>query len=588
MPRKSRPTRSASSSPAPAPSDPVTAYAEQVVAGEVVAGRLIRLACERHLRDLAEGAARGLRFDPATAQRALDFFPEILRLAEGEHADQPFRLSPFQQFIVGSLFGWFGEDGFRRYRTAYIEIGKGSGKSPLAAGIGLYGLVADGERAAQVYSAATTREQAKIVWGDASKMVAASPALSERIEETVNNLAFLEMGSFFRPVSADASRLDGFRPHIVIADEVHEHPSGKVIDKMRAGFKGRRQPLLVEITNSGFDRKSICWQHHEYSCRVLEGVAANDSWFAFVCGLDPCAKCWKQGYRQPRDGCKRCDDWRDEAVWPKANPNLGVSLTWKYLREQVQEAIELPSKQNLVKRLNFCIWTEQSVRWLDLDAWDRGAEAVPEEELIGQPCVAGLDLSSTTDLTALVLVFPRPDGRKVVRCRFWCPEEGVRKRAERDKVPYQEWVQAGLLTATPGNVVDYDRIRLDIQDDAERYNLREVAIDRWNSTQLVSQLQGDGLTVALFGQGFQSMSAPSKALEAEVLAGRLRHGAHPLLRWMAGNVAVEQDAAGNIKPSKAKSTERIDGMVALVMALGRLMVNPDLTSVYEDRGILFV
>src|SRR5690606_32832908 len=455
-----------------------------------------------------------------------------------------------------------------------------------AAGIGLYGLIADGEAAAQVYSAATTKEQAKIVWTDASRMVEASPALKSRITETVNNLAFLDMGSFFRPVASDSSKLDGFRPHFVIADEVHEHPNGKVIDKMRAGFKGRRQPLLIEITNSGFDRHSICYQHHEYSLKVLEGSLENDSWFAYVCHLDPCDSCRAEGHWQPKDGCQACDDWRNPAVWPKANPLLGVSVTEKYLREQVQEAKDLPGKENIVRRLNFCQWTEQATRWLSMEVWDRNAGEVSDAELVGRPCFAALDLSSTTDLTALVLDFPLDERLHAVRCWFWCPEENIRRRAEKDRVPYDVWVRQGLLTATPGNVVDYDQVRADIEAIGKRFRFRELAVDPWNATETVSKLQDAGAPVFEHRQGYVSMNQPTKALEVALKHGQLRHGAHPILRWMAGNVTVSQDPAGNLKPDKERSPERIDGIVALIMAHGRAVIQPpEKRSVYEGRGV---
>lgn len=578
--------------------------------GKIVAGQLVRLACKRHFDDLRFAEKRGFRFDKALAQRAIEFFPDVLCLAEGEHAEQPFRLSPFQQFCTGSLFGWVDKQGYRRFNTAYIEIGKGNGKSPWAAGIGIYGMIADDEPGAQIYSAATTRDQAKIVWCDAEKMIEASPSLTRRIVKTVNNLAFPPLQSFFRPVASDHSKLDGFRPHMVIADEVHEHPSALVIDKMRAGFKGRRQPLIIEITNSGVDRKSICFQHHEYSRKVLEGSIQNDAWFAYVCALDVCAKCAAQGKTTPADDCEDCDDWRDERTWIKANPNLGVSVTLKYLREQVKEACEMPSKQNIVRRLNFCQWTEQVTRWLDMTVWDCNDGAVDVEALKGRECYGGIDLATTTDIAALVLVFPtdeedadqtqiEPDEgvpprltRKAsydVLTRFWVPADNILVRARRDRVPFDVWRDKGLITATPGNVVDYDQIRADVRELAETFNLVELAFDPWNATQLSTQLgEGDGIAMVQLRQGFISMNEPTKEVEKLLLGKKLRHGGNPVLRWMASNVAVKQDAAGNIKPDKSKSTERIDGIVALVMAIARASLRTSSTSIYETRGVIKV
>jgi phage terminase large subunit-like protein len=555
-------TRSMTCSP-----DPVDRYAADVLEGRTVANRLVRLACERHKRDRAEGASRGLLWDPDAAQRVFRFFEAMLRLAEGPFAGKPFRLEPWQKFILGSLFGWKGPDGFRRFRTAYCEIGKGAGKSPLAAGIGLYGLVADNEAGAEVYSAATTRDQAKIVWRDAAMMVAASPRLQERITETVNNLAYRH--SFFRPVSADASKLDGLRPHVVIADEVHEHPNDLVINKMRAGFKGRRQPLLIEITNSGFDRNSICYQHHEYSIKILEGTIDNDTWFAFVCGLD--------------DG----DDWRDERVWVKANPNLGVSVTLKYLREQVAEAIEMPPKQNIVRRLNFCEWTEQSVRAIDMDQWNRGGpkpsapasvvtSAIDQvaAELRGRPCFGGMDLAKVSDLSALVLLFPPVDEGEPwkVLCRFWCPEEDIAQRSRRDRVPYQVWRDQGFLIATPGNVTDFAFIAHEIIKAAALFDIRQIGFDRVFAGEIVQTLQDEGLEMLEVGQGFFSMAAPTSELLRLVKSGQLWHGGNPVLRWCASNLAVRMDPAGNLKPDKEKSSDKIDGIAALCDALACSLV----------------
>lgn len=571
----------------PRAADPATQYAQDVVAGRILAGRPVRLACRRHLHDLKDGSRRGLRFDIEAAQRAIDFFG-FLTLAEGQHAGKPFVLEPFQQFIVGSLFGWKGADGFRRFRTAYIEIGKGNGKSPLAAGIGLYGLVADDEQGAEIYSAAVTRDQARILFRDAENMVEASPGLRDRVERHVGNLSVDLTHSFFRPVSSEHRGLDGKRVHMGLIDELHEHPTAMVVDKIRAGTKGRRQALIVLITNSGKDRHSVCRAHHEMSLKVLDGLIENDSWFGYVCQLDICAACRADGKTVPTDGCKQCDDWRNPKVWIKANPCLGVSVTEKYLREQISEAIAMPSKENLVKRLNCCIWTEQTTRWMPMAAWDQCNTPVRAEQLLGRPCYAGLDLASTTDLAALVLVFPDDEGFLVLPY-FWAPEERAEVRERKDRVPYLAWAKQGLLTLTPGNVTDYDVIRDTVKDLAERYQIREIAIDRWNATQLATQLQTDGATVCFMGQGYASMNAPMKELEKLVLGRQLAHGGHPILRWMAANVAAEEDAAGNIKPSKEKSGDKIDGIVALIMGLARAGLQQGTgKSVYEERGVLTV
>jgi phage terminase large subunit-like protein len=536
------------------PSDGVHAYARAVDAGRIVAGPYVRAAARRHLADLDAGARRGLRFDAGLADHALRFF-DYLRLAEGEFAGRPFTLAPAQVFVVGSLFGWVGSDGYRRFRLAYIEMGKGNGKSPLLSGVGLYCLLADEEQGAEVYAAAVTREQAGIMFRDAKRMAEASPSLRSRLEISEHNIAHPASGSFFRPVSSEGRSLDGKRVHAGLIDEIHEHPSSVVVDKIRAGTKGRRQALICEITNSGYDRHSVCWQHHDYSIKVATGAIENDAWFGYVCALD--------------EG----DEWTDEAVWPKANPLLDVSITRKYLREQIAEAQGIPAKGDIVKRLSFCVWTEGVARWLPLEGWDAMADGrmIPP----GTAAFAGLDLASTTDLTAFTLVAPRDHcdeaghaGRCIdLRALFWAPEAGARRRAERDRVPYLQWAQEGWITLTPGDITDYRAVRAGIHDIAERVVLRAIGYDRWNAAQIVTELGDDGFFMIPVGQGYASLATPSREIETFVIGGLVHHDGNPVLRWMVGNVNAETDPAGNLKPSREKSTDRIDGIAAWCDAL---------------------
>jgi phage terminase large subunit-like protein len=541
--------------------DAVTIYAKSVVAGKTIAGRPVRLACERHLRDLKEGKERGLRWDAERAKQAIDFFSEILVLEDG----QPFKLLPYQAFIVGSCFGWYKADGHRRYRDAYVESGKGSGKSPLAAGIGLYGLIGDGEPAAEVYSAATTQDQARIVWKDADRMVGQNPELRDVVKQEAACLTYGTPESVFRPVSSEHRGLDGKRVHIGLIDELHEHPTAMVVDKIRAGTKRRKNALVFRITNSGFDRTSVCWKEHEYSIQVLEGVVENDAWFAYVCALD--------------EG----DDWRDEDVWLKVNPGCDAGLPPRsYLREQVAMAVGMPSKENIVRRLNFCEWTEQAQRWLDLDVWDENTGPVPAPALpVATPCFAALDAASTQDFTAYGELFgPDDEGVYDFALHCWLPEETLAAkdsgRSEQARLQIREWADAGWIKLTSGNVADYDVIEADVLALAEQHPPRELAFDRWNVTQLVTHLKdhmGEDRLVA-FPQSFSGLSAPSKALE-KLLAGRkLRHGGNPVLRWMASNVALRFGPDGQVKPDKERSAEKIDGILALVMALGRATVAP--------------
>ncbi|UMZ77275.1 terminase large subunit [Klebsiella pneumoniae] len=402
MVEKKKKTRSTSSSV-----DPATQYARDVDSGKEIAGPDIRNSCKRHLKDLESCHARGLVWDVAAAQRAIDFFAKVLKLNGGEHEGKPFNLLPWQCFIVGSIFGWKNSDDYRRYRMAYVESGKGSGKSPLAAGIALYCLVADKEPRAEVYAAATKKDQAMILFRDAVAMVDQSPALAQRINKSGGagkewNLAFLQTGSFFRPISSDDGQ-SGPRPHCALIDEIHEHKNNQVVEMMRAGTKGRRQALIFMITNSGHDKTSVCYDYHEYGRKVAEGSIEDDSFFSFICSLD-------EGE----------DPFKDESCWKKANPSLGHTFTDRYLREQVTQARGMPSKESIVRRLNFCQWVDADNPWMSSDVWMGCEEDFDLQELQGEECYGGLDLSGTRDLTSLALFFPK---KRKLLVEFWTPKD---------------------------------------------------------------------------------------------------------------------------------------------------------------------
>jgi phage terminase large subunit-like protein len=575
------------------PACPVEAYARAVGEGRVVAGRLVRLACRRHLDDLEHGKARGLTWDVVAARHAVDFFGH-LRHSAGEWANRPFELQPWQCFIIGSLYGWKRADGVRRFRTAYVEVARKNGKSAMLAGTALYALIADDEPGAQVYAAATTRDQARIVFGEAERMVDASPALRARVTRTVNNLAVLSTASWFRPLSADASKMDGLNVHFAAVDEVHEHPTPEIVQKLNTATGARRQSLIFEITTAGHDRHSVCRQHHEFSVKALEGTLppeVTDSWFAFVATLDP------------------VDDWTDPAVWIKANPSLGITVKMEDLKRQVEEAREMPAQQNAVRRLRLNQWTEQATRWLDMSVWDEGGPPITDwrevragfdtlaQRLARRECYGGLDLARVNDLSAFVLLFPSTGGgdvgdlagKWIALCRFWVPEEDILRRARSDRVPYDVWRDQGFITATPGNATDFAFIEREILDLAARYDLREIAYDRTFAGEIVQNLHEEGLNLVQYGQGFLSLAAPTAELERLAVSRTLWHGGHPVLRWNAANVTVRQDPAGNIKPDKERSSERIDGISALVNALGRaLLRGAGERSVYETRGILVI
>ncbi len=517
-----------------------------------------------------KGANGDCWFDEDAAERAVSFFPRFLVHVKGEWAGQPFELDTWQaDEIIRPLFGWKRKDGTRRYRTVYVEVPRKNGKSNLSAGIALILLFADQEPGAEVFSAAADRDQANIVFDLAKQMVLASPDLSAISELYRRSIVVPRTGSAYHVLSADAHTKHGKNASGVIFDELHAQPNRELWDVLNTSTGARRQPVTVAITTAGYDRQSICWEVHEYARRAKEGIIKDDSFLSVIHGAEEDA------------------DWRDPKVWRAVNPGLGRSVKLDYIEQQARKAIESPSYQNTFRRLHLNQWTQQNSRFIDLDAWNACGSAPDIERLKGRYASAGLDLSSTTDLSAFVLLFPptsEDDLAYDVVAWFWIPEDNLEKRTRRDGVPYDLWVRDGFIEATPGNIVDYDLIKRRIEEINERYYLQEVALDRWNATQIATQLDQEGLTVVPFGQGYRDMSAPTKDLEALILAKRVRHGGNPVLRWMADNVSVKQDPAGNLKPDKAKSNGRIDGIVALIMALGRANVNPPSGSIYGGAG----
>jgi phage terminase large subunit-like protein len=551
---KTRPTRTST--------DPVSKYARAVCSGKKIAGPHVRDACKRHLDDMATGHERGLVFDRVAAERAIGFFRDVLRLNGGEFEGNPFELLDWQQFIVGSIFGWKGPDGWRRFRVAYVETAKGSGKSPLAAGIGMYGLVADGEARAEVYAAATKKDQAMVLFRDAVAMWQQSPALGRWLKssgtgENVWNLAFLEKGSFFRPISADDGQ-SGPRPHMSLIDEVHEHRNNTVIEMQRAGTKSRRQALIFMITNSGSNKTGPGWQYHDYASKVCSGMLKDDAFFGYVCALD-----------------EGDDPFRNEKCWPKANPSLqGANLPGKkYLREQVTEARGMPGKEALVRRLCFCQWTDAANPWISGDVW-LGAQLEYEwQTLRGRRAWAGFDLGSTTDLTGLVLyVEPVEDGEPWKLVPFaWLPEEGLDRKEDLDRVPYLAWRAAGYLETTPGRAVSRLHLVRRLAELAEQFDLQAVAVDRWRLEDVKAMAEDADVTLpnmVPFGQGYKDMSPAIEAFETALLNREVVHPCNPVFTWCAANAVIVSDDAENRKLSKEKATGRIDLIVAAVMAVG--------------------
>lgn len=559
----------------PKANDPVTQYALDVLAGRIIAGRYVRLACERHLSDLATGHERGLTWDAAEAQRSIDFF-HLLHHYKGR--EDLIVLDPWQRFIVGSAFGWKRADGSRRFRIVYVEVASKNGKSTIAGGAGLRLAFFDDEPGAEVYAAATKRDQAKIPWNAAVQMVKKSPAFRARIETFVGSLSQASTSSFFQPLGRDSDSDQGINPNGAIIDELHVHDNRDLLDNIEKAASVRRQPMIWKITTAGVKRESVWWEERADAVSVLEGRATDDSLFAVVYTLD--------------EG----DDPFDEAVWPKPNPGLGSSVQLDFLRERAAKAQRSPGALAAYLRYHMNVPTPQSTRAIDIDEWDANSGLLEgedylawEERTFATPRAgsAGLDLASVRDLTALEFLTEAPDGAIDILSRFYCPEEGIVERSKRDGVPYADWVRDGYLIATPGNVTDYNWIKRDVLELAVKHELWEIGFDRWNATQLATDLTQEGATMFAIPQTHAGLAPAWRELEKRMLERKLRHGGHPILRWMAGNVEVETDASGAQKPSKRLSNERIDGMVALDMGMNRLMTHiAEAPSVYEDRGLL--
>jgi phage terminase large subunit-like protein len=541
------------------PVDRVTAYARDVLSGRLVAGPHVRAACKRHLSDLETGAARGIHFDLATANEAIAFFEEVLCLNGGAFEGLPFKLQSWQAFVVGSIYGWLRGD-VRRFRVAYIETGKGSGKSPLAAGVGMMGLTADGEARAEVYAAATKKDQAMILFRDAVAMYQQSPELLARLKpsgvgENVWNLAYPSAASFFRPISADDGQ-SGPRPHVALIDEVHEHKTMTVVEMMRAGTKSRRQALIFMITNSGAGKTTPCGVYHDYACEVAAGRRLDDAFFGYVCGLD-----------------EGDDPLNDESCWPKANPSLqeaGIPGL-QYLREQVTEARGMPSKESIVRRLNFCQWTDAINPWLSSLVWEPCRADFSLEQLRGRRAYGGLDLSSTTDLTAFVLLVEPADPAEPwsILPFCWLPAEGMRERCQRDRVDYETWRRQGHLRTTPGAAISKRHVLQEVAQLCAQFEVQSVAADRWRLADFKQIADDEGITLPPmleFGQGFKDMSPAIDRFETAILNQTLRHNGHPVLTMCAANAVTDTDPAGNRKLNKARATGRIDLVVAAVMA----------------------
>jgi phage terminase large subunit-like protein len=589
----------------------VSSYAQSVLDGDIVAGPHVRNACRRHFSDLARASERGLHWDDAAALRVFRFFEEKLRLSEGQFDKTAFVLQSMQAFILGSIFGWKRADGTRRFRRVYIEAGKGCGKSPLVGGIGLYGLIADGEPGAQIFSAAATKDQAGILFRDAVKMARQVDFFGKRVKpsggfEREYNLAHHKSQSFFRPMSREAGKTgSGLRPHFALCDEVHEHPGPEIMRMLEAGFKFRRQPLLVMITNSGSDRLSVCWKEHEMACAVAAGTVTpdeiyeyvgetwdgSDEYFSYVCALD-----------------KDDDPLEDPSCWIKTNPLLGITVTKEYIASQVAFAKNFPSDAPGVLRLYFCVWTDAHTSWMPRKTVESVMTDFDLEQRTGKPVFLGIDLSSHKDMTCVAYVAPtghkeviRPDGSVFLAPTFdawvdsFTPADTLKQRAAEDKAPYLQWVDGGFLKPIPGERIRYDYVAYDVAQASKKFEIKAVAYDKYHfaefreecgklgleltyrdhpqgglrrnkpSEELVEQAKAEGLPEP----GGLWMPGSIRELESLIIDGRIRLRSNPVLMTalMASTFSIP-DAFGNKYLVKDKSHRRIDAAVALCMAVG--------------------
>jgi phage terminase large subunit-like protein len=515
-------------------------------------------------------------YDKRAADNAVAFI-ECLSHTKGTWAGKPFLLIDWQEQIIRDVFGTLKPSGYRQFNTAFIEIAKKNGKSELAAAVALLLTCGDNEERAEVYGCAADRQQASIVFEVAKDMVTMCPALSKRVKilASQKRIVYLPTGSYYQVLSADVANKHGFNTHGVIFDELHTQPNRRLFDVMTKGSgDARMQPLYFLITTAGDNTNSICWEVHSKAKDILSGRKTDATFYPVIYGTE------------------ENDSWTDPKVWKKANPSLGITVGIDKVKAACESAQQNPAEENAFRQLRLNQWVKQAIRWMPMDVWDKCAFPVDPEMLKGRVCYGGLDLSSSMDITAFVLVFPPldDDDKYFVLPFFWIPEDNIALRVRRDHVNYDLWEKQGFLLTTEGNVVHYGFIETFIEQLGKKYNIREIAFDRWGAVQMVQNLEGMGFTVVPFGQGFKDMSPPTKELMKLTLEQRIAHGGQPALRWMMDNIYIRTDPAGNIKPDKEKSTEKIDGAVATIMALDRALRNGggESTSVYNNRGLLLI
>lgn len=562
--------------------------------GDRPTGTLERLCYERHFRDLEVSPSRGLWFDERAANHAITFCETYLKHGTGQYRGAAFILSGWERFIVASLFGWMilprgitpemasamsrqqkrAAGIFRRFRDAYIEIARKNGKTELLAAIGLYMLIADGEFGAEVYSGATKYEQASIVFRAAKRMVRQSPDLLERAKPLVPSISVPALDAFFKPVGADHSTLDGLNLHCGLVDELHAHPNRELWDVLATARGSRQQPMMLAITTAGVGQNSFCWEQRQDAEKILHQVYLADSFFVFIACAD------------------ENDDWQSWESAEKANPNLNISVKPEYIKDALAKAQRSPAFQNNYRRYHLCQWVEQTERWMPMEKWRECEGDVDEAELAKRSCYAGLDLSKTTDLTALVLVFPPPttQGLWYIKAYSWIPSETVLDHTRKDRVPFEVWAADGHILLTPGNVVDYDFVQKKLEELSRLYKIKEIGFDPWNATKFSTDMQTAGFkNLVEVRQGHKTLSPAMSEVERLILQRRIVNPRHPVMTWCLSNVTVRYDANNNMAPDKVRSTERIDLVSALVTAMSRAILNtPERESYYKTHGVTYV
>lgn len=554
-------------------------YIDKVLSGEIITGRLSRFAVQRHVNDFSKQRTEEFPFyfDEKSAGFAIDFF-SFLRHTKGRWAGQPVMLEPWQQFMIWCIYGWKRVDtGFRRFQIVYIEVARKNGKSTMFAGLGILGVMADGEAEAEVYSAATKKDQAKIIWDQACSMVKKSSDIKKHISLFQNSIVVKSSGSKFIPLSSDTDSMDGLNVSMGLIDEYHAHKNDEMYNVLRSAMGSRDQPLLAIITTSGFNTASSCKREHDYVSQLLEGRQINENYFGIIYTLD------------------KGDDWQDEQNWIKSNPNLGVSINIEGLRSQFNEARSRPSKINEFKTKRLNIWTNAYTRWILGEKWTKNVSDISLDNFKGRRCYAAIDLSTTIDISGYCLCFP-PEGNETKYSLFWkffIPEEGLRDRSLKEDVPYDVWINKGYVVPTPGDVIDYDYIQDDLLKAAENFEIVELPHDPYNATQFINNLSSLGFTCIQFNQSIKSISPASKNFERMVLRNEIVVEENPVMDYMISSAEIYTDANQNIKvikPDRKSSNKRIDGVIMAIMALYRASVSEDTDgpSVYEKRGFITV